>query len=78
MTVLFYFFFFFCEKQKITRAYARIYIRMYARKNKKKKKCDFRDIFAKICRFTMVRSDIFADFIIFFIFFLLEIVTFRP
>jgi len=43
---------------------------MYARKNKKKKKkIRFLDIFAKICRFTMVRSDIFAVFIIFFYFF---------
>ena len=57
----------------------RVYIYVCMRvKIKKKKKCDFRDIFAQICRFTMVRSSVFAVFIIFFIFFLLEIVTFRP
>lgn len=57
----------------------RVYIYVCMRvKIKKKKKYDFRDIFAKICRFNMVRSDIFAVFIIFFIFFLLEIGTFRP
>ena len=48
----------------------RVYIYVCMRvKIKKKKKCDFRDIFAQICRFTMVRSDIFAAFIIFFYFF---------